>query len=206
MRIQQEYCNKITDCLSDTNLLEEYKKCVSVQNETMKLKTILDHAIEDEVKKEQIINEYIFELIPAGTKGVIRGNQFNRIVKSIILAFPLLLSNSSRFEICFEKKCDKYITSEIPDWYIYDHLTSKVILGMNQLDLWSGGHQLNRGYKYLQRPVEQNCKLVCVVCNYIELKSIKNKIYQLFQMGYTHDTLCYVNGLERIIYSYFNLH
>ena len=103
MRIQQEYCDEVNNCISDAKLLEEYKKCVSVQNETTKLKNILDHVIDDEDKKEQIIDEYIYELIPAGTKGVIRGNQFNRIVKSIVLDFPL---DPSRFEICFEKKCD----------------------------------------------------------------------------------------------------
>jgi hypothetical protein len=39
------------------------------------------------------------------------------------------------------------MTTEIPDWYILEKSTGKVIIGMNQLDLWSGGQQINRGFR-----------------------------------------------------------
>lgn len=56
---------------------------------------------------------------------------------------------------------------------------------MNQMDLWNGGQQLNRGFKYLDYEKYNNdiCKLLCVVCNKTEIKS-KNKIYKLFDIGY----------------------
>jgi hypothetical protein len=41
------------------------------------------HKISDNIKK-LIINDYLIELIPPGTKGVIRGNKFNSIVKNTI--------------------------------------------------------------------------------------------------------------------------
>jgi len=43
----------------------------------------------------------IIRLIPAGTKGVIRGNKFNKLVKQNITKLGL---DTERFEICFEKK------------------------------------------------------------------------------------------------------
>ena len=47
--------------------------------------------------------------------------------------------DNKRFVICFEKQCSIINTSEKPDWYILDK--NKVLIGMNQLDLW-GGQQL----------------------------------------------------------------
>jgi hypothetical protein len=67
-------------------------------------------------------------LIPAGTKGVIRGNKFNSIVQNTITNMKL---NNERFEIAFEKQCKSCITSEKPDWYILEKSTDKVIIGMN---------------------------------------------------------------------------
>jgi hypothetical protein len=157
----------------------------------------------DEETKQQIIQEYLLQLIPAGTKGVIRGNRFNNIVKKFIINLEL---NIERFEICFEKKCDGYFTTEIPDWYVLEKTTNKIIIGMNQLDLWGGGQQLNRGSKYLEnnKHNNENSKLLCVVCNEIHFKSKKNKAYKLFEMGFTNNTLCYLKNLQNIITSYFN--
>jgi hypothetical protein len=140
-------------------------------------------------------------LIPAGTKGVIRGNKFNKIVKKYIVNLNL---DANRFEICFEKKCDGCSTSEIPDWYIQEKATNKIIIGMNQLDLWSGGQQSNRGSKYIidiKYNNKQN-KLLCVICNEIQFKR-KNKTYELFKIGFENDTLCYLNNLQNIINSHF---
>ncbi len=74
--------------------------------------------------------------------------------------------DSNRFEVCFEKQCSECITTEIPDWYILEKSTKKVIIGMNQLDLIGGGQQINRGYKYLidNKHNTINSKLLCVIC------------------------------------------
>ena len=144
------------------------------------------------------------QLIPAGTKGVIRGNKFNNIIKEYITNIKL---DTTQFEICFEKKCKNHITTEIPDWYILEKTSNKILIGMNQLDLWGGGQQLNRAFKYLENCKYNNekSKLLCVVCNNIELKSKKNKTYKLFEIGFENNTLCFINNLQNIIIAYFNL-
>ena len=87
---------------------------MNIKNEIKKLELILDKYNIETEKKELILNDYIFDLIPAGTKGVIRGNNNLKL-------------NNERFEICFEKQCNFCITSEIPDWFILEKLTGKVI-------------------------------------------------------------------------------
>lgn len=201
-RIQQEICRTTLDALTDENLIEEYKKCKSVENEIRKLQDVLNQHDISEETKQAIVQGYILQLIPAGTKGVIRGNTFNRIIQKHIQDLNL---DPNRFEICFEKKCLEHITSEIPDWYILEKSTRRILIGMNQLDLWGGGHQLNRGFKYLDNSPHnhEQSRLLCVVCNPIEFHSKKNKAYQLFEMGFSRNTLCYKNNLTQIIGSYF---
>ena len=139
-------------------------------------------------------------MIPAGTKGVIRGNKFNKIIRNYILSLNL---NSDLYEVCFEQNCCLYQTSEIPDWFIVQKRTNKIIIGMNQLDLWGGGQQLNRGSKYLNTTTTTNVKVLCVVCNKIQFKSKPTKAYKLFKLGFLNNTLCYLNGLKKIIFDYF---
>jgi hypothetical protein len=200
-RICKEICYNALSELTDEKLINEYKECNSVKNEIKKLNNILQKYIDEKIIKN-IIKEYLLSLIPAGTKGVIRGNKFNNIVKKSIEDMKL---NENRFQICFEKKCQKHFTTEIPDWYIIEKSTDKIIIGMNQLDLWSGGQQLNRGSKYLENNIHNNInsKLLCVVCNEIQFKSEKSKAYKLFQIGFENNTLCYLKNLHNIIYSYF---
>jgi hypothetical protein len=202
-RIEKEICVDTINKLKDLFLIDEYKKCKSVQNNIKKLELILKkYNIETKII-ELILNEYILDLIPAGTKGAIRGNKFNNIVKNTIDELKL---NVERFEICFEKKCETCVTTEIPDWYILEKSTGKVIIGMNQLDLWGGGQQLNRGSKYLidNKNNTDKSKLLCVVCNNIKFTSKKNKAYKLFEVGFTNNTLCYILNLGSIINDYFN--
>ena len=201
-RIKKEICYKTLEELTDKNLMCEYKECDSVKKEIKKLGDVLEKYTDEETK-QKIIQEYLLELIPAGTKGVIRGNKFNNIVKNFITNLEL---DTDRFEICFEKKCEGHFTTEIPDWYILEKSTNKIIIGMNQLDLWGGGQQLNRGSKYIEnnKHNNENSKLLCVVCNEIQFKSKKNKAYNLFEIGFNNNTLCYLNNLENIINTYFN--
>ena len=203
-RIKKELCLNTINLLKDMNLLDKYKECNSMKKNTEKLISILNNNdLRDDVQKK-ILDEYILELIPAGTKGVIRGNMFNDIIKKYIESLNLC---EKRFNIEFEKKHEKHITTEIPDWYIYDKENNKIIIGMNQLDLWGGGQQLNRGSKYIVNNIHnnENSKLLCVICNDIELKREKNKVYNLFKIGFENDTLCYINNLKNIIYDYFTI-
>jgi hypothetical protein len=201
-RIKEEVCYETLEELTDAKLMCEYKDCNSVKNEIKKLSEVLGKYMDEETK-QKIIQEYLLQLIPAGTKGVIRGNKFNKIVQNFIVNLEL---DTERFEIYFEKKCEGHFTSEIPDWYILEKSTNKIIIGMNQLDLWGGGQQLNRGSKYIEnnKHNNENSKLLCVVCNEIQFKSKKNKAYKLFETGFSNNTLCYLKNLQNIITSYFN--
>ena len=201
-RIEQEVCIETINKLTDAYLLDEYKKCKSVQNKIKKFELLLDENNINSTSKKNITNGYILDLIPAGTKGVIRGNKFNSIVQNTITNMKL---NNERFEIAFEKQCKSCITSEKPDWYILEKSTDKVIIGMNQLDLVGGGQQLNRGYKYLidNKHNTGKSKLLCVICNKIKFVSDTNKAYKLFEVGFTNNTLCYIKNIESIINNYF---
>ena len=206
-RIKQEICYKTLEELSDTKLLPEYNDCNSVKNEIKKLENILDKCVEkysDQESKQTFLEKYLLQLIPAGTKGVIRGNKFNSIVKNCIINANL---DTDRFEIHFEKKCEKHPTTEIPDFYILEISTNQILIGMNQLDIWGGGQQLNRGSKYIENNKHntENSKLLCVVCNEIQFKSKKNKAYKLFETGFRNNTLCYLNNLRNIIFEYFHI-
>ena len=199
-RINKEICYETVNKLKDTQLLKEYKECKSVKNEIDKLMEVLTKHNIASNKKELIINDYLLELIPPGTKGVIRGNKFNSIVKNTIENIKL---DKAQFEICFEKQCSINITTEIPDWYILEKLTGKVIIGMNQLDLIGGGQQMNRGYKYLidNKHNTAKSKLLCVICNYVQFTK-KNKKSKLFEIGFINNTLTYLKNLENIINNY----
>jgi hypothetical protein len=201
-RIKNEICHDTINMLKDENLMNEYKNCNSVKNEINKLNVVLEKNLISNDAKDSIVKDYLLELIPAGTKGVIRGNKFNHLVKEYIEALNL---DKDQFDVCFEKKCDLHLTTEIPDWYIHEREKNKIIIGMNQLDLWGGGQQLNRGFKYLENNKHntENSKLVCVVCNEIQFKSEKNKAYKLFETGFKNDTLCYLKNLKNIIQKYF---
>ena len=201
-RINKEICYETVEELTDAKLMHEYKECNSVKNEIQILGDIIDKYAPEDVK-QKIIQDFLLHLIPPGTKGVIRGNKFNNIVKKFITKLEL---DTERFEICFEKKCEGHVTTEIPDWYILEKSTNKIIIGMNQLDLWGGGQQLNRGSKYIEnnKHNNENSKLLCVVCNEIQFKSKKNKAYKLFEIGFENNTLCYLNNLQNIITSYFS--
>jgi len=201
-RIKSEVCFNTIKILSDKNLLEEYKLCQSLKNKINSLSSILQKYVNDDIC-QKIINQYLPELIPAGTKGVVRGLKFNKIVKNFINSIGL---DQNRFKICFEEKHKDYDTDEIPDWYILDNTTNRIIIGMNQLDLWNGGQQLNRGAKYLlnNKLNTENSKFLCVVLNDVNIKT-KNKIYKIFCCGFSNDTLCYISNLKNIIYKFFNL-
>lgn len=160
-RIQTEKRDKILNILTDDKLLNDYLKSKSVKKLTDKLITILKKYNINDTNIVNIVNEYVIHIIPAGLKGVIRGNKFNLIVKNYILNLNL---DNNIYIIKFEENHKKYLTSEIPDWYIYNKKIKKIIIGMNQLDLWKGGHQLNRGSKYiLEYKNTKECKLLCVI-------------------------------------------
>lgn len=196
--IKEQICNETIEQLKDDNLLNEYLECKSVKKSINTLVNVLkEEKLNDDVI-DIIKNKYIMKLIPAGTKAAKRGNKFNQIVKQYINNLKL---DKNIYEVEFEKKCDTLETSEIPDWFIKNKINGKIIIGMNQLDLWNGGQQTNRGSKYLfdNKLNTEKSKLLCVVCNDITIKTTKCKVYKLFKCGINNNTLCYIKNIKNIV-------
>jgi hypothetical protein len=202
--VQRQYCHETEDCISDEKLLVVYKETDSVKKQTKLLKEILKEENIEAEKIENILSKYILSLIPPGTKGVIRGNKFNKLVEKKLKAFEL----SEDFIIKCEKKHPDFETAEIPDWYIYQISTKKIMIGMNQLDLWSGGAQSNRGAKYIldeSKHENPNVKNVSVICKNKVIASPHNKMFKIFQVGFKEKRLCYIKGIHEIVKSFFEI-
>ena len=208
-RINEEICYDTIEQLKDENLMDDFFKQQSVKNsinlcKTLLQKTLCENSIsEDEVYNitTSFINNYIHHLIPPGTKGVIRGNKFNNIIKNKINSFNL---NPDQFKVSFEQVLEHF--GERPDWIIEDVLHNKKIVGMNQIDLWSGGQQSNRGDKYVGSNSDtENIKLLAIVCSNPNITSNKTKKFKLFKKGFETNTICYINNLHNIIKTFFNI-
>lgn len=204
-RIEKEFSEDVFNQLSDKNLLEEYKKTKSTKEQINKITLLLKKYDMINEHFNDFINEYIEQNIKPGTKAVIRGNKFNTIIKKYLNE----INKDLNLNIQFEKQSNKFNYDEIPDWII--EKDNKILIGMNQIDLWNGGEQINRGLKYLKFTYDKekykdfDIKLICVVCNKLKLISNKNKKYTLFNIGFNNNTLCYINNLKKIIYEFFDI-
>ena len=209
-RINKEHNSLVEKKLSDENLMQELKEQKSVKNKINKNKKIFKDAGVSEESINKIINNQVWlkDLIPAGTKGNIRGNKFNSNIKNEIKKLNL---DEKEFEICFEKNFininEEIHPNEKTDWFIRNKKTGKIIFGMNQISLWGGGAQSNRGTKYLinNKSNTEKSKLLCVVCNKIQFENNKNKTFKLFKVGFKNNTLCYINNLGSIIKKFFKI-
>lgn len=201
LRVKDEFCEDTEYKLKDESLLGEYLKCQSVNKRITELRNVLEDSGIDSEKISNVVSRYIPMIIPPGTKGKIRGDVFNRLVKEKIESMELSVDE---YTIRFEEKHPDVHTDEIPDWFITKG--GKTIIGMNQVDLWNGGHQRNRGSKYLFdcRNNTENTKLLCVVANKPTFTSQNGVQFRMFKLGFENDTMCYVKNLPRIIKKFLN--
>lgn len=98
--ITKQINKDILNELSDEKLIDDYLKCKSVNNAIDKLINLLKDVEIQNNKITEIKNKYILELIPAKTKGVIRGNKFNQMVKKYITNLNL---NKKHMKFFFKK-------------------------------------------------------------------------------------------------------
>ena len=201
-KIKNQFSSDIELAISDTILHKEYKNQHSYKKREKALNTILRKYKIDETTRDKIINDYSSELVSPGLKGVIRGKTFNILVKKHL---EKIYSLNKDYLLVFEKTHPKYPTSQIPDWYLEHIPSNKIIIGMNQVDLWNGGAQRVRGAYYMEQSLNNigTFKFVCVIANYIEIKTEKSYVYNLFNIGFQIGTLCYLNKLEQTITSVF---
>lgn len=198
--INKRHSTKVENDLSDESLMPLFLESKSLKERVATLEGMMrKHIGEEEIKK--IMSDYTNEMVPAGTKGVIRGNIFNQMVKDTIEAMNL---EKIGLEIAFEKTHPKHPTSEIPDWYVYDASADRILVGMNQLDLWSGGQQTNRGSKYVvENKIDTDkLKLISVIA-YHPRNLGESKKMNLFKVGFANNSLAYMGDLKKIIDDYF---
>ncbi len=201
--IESNYCKEIDISLNDSNLLTVYKTLPSVAERVEILRQILktNNICNDIIGN--VINEYMIYIIPAGAKAAIRGNQFNKIIQQKILNMKL---NTNLYDIQFEKHCHHANTNECPDWFILERSTNKVLIGMNQIDLWGGGSQFNRAFKYLNNDFHSSDKkMICVICKHTYIKCANTKLFKIFDIGYENENLCYPTNLYSIITRFFGI-
>lgn len=138
-------------------------------------------------------------LIPAGVKASSRGVKFNSYMK-MVLTKKIKSLNQGHISITYETPHP--IVTEIPDWTIRIKTSTnkiKTIIGYNQLDLWNGGAQINRGAKYIlddhfhRRLSSQNTSLVCIVLRKYKAKN-ENKTTQIIRKGLQHKRLFWPKG------------
>ena len=62
-----------------------------------------------------------------------------------------------------------------------------------------------RGTYYMEQSLNNigTFRFVCVIANYIEIKTEKSHVYNLLNIGFQIGTLCYLNKLEQTITSVF---
>lgn len=211
VRINNMYCKRTEAQLSDLKLMKKYINAPSVQR---KIGTLQQHLLAIDVPESTVSkivnNQNVLRdfCVQPGTKGAIRGYQFNMIIKRRLEQIYKYLPNKKDYTLVFEQKYQKALTSEIPDWYILQKSTGRVIIGMNQIDLWSGGQQTNRGAKYILNETfhsNTNVKFLSVVCNHVQLENDSSKTYQLLLRGIQCNRLVYINGLRNLIYDYFGI-
>lgn len=208
LQIRNKYNKNIEiwKSLDDNTLYDKYIEYPSVKKKINNLKKYLKETNITEQQIANIINnkDFCLEfLIPPGTKGAVRGNEFNNIIKNKILSFTFL---DADYDIQFEKKCSNLTTDEIPDFYILNTKLNKAIIGMNQISLIGGGHQTNRASKYIfNNKSDNDNKIICLIAEYPELIKSKNKTYKIFSKGFENNILLYLSDLESIIKDHFKI-
>jgi hypothetical protein len=144
-------------------------------------------------------------LIPEAVKTATRVRVFplfNGIVTSHIVALAL---SPDRFDVAFNTRCPLPIVDHVPDWYIFEKATHKLLVGINQLNLSGCG---SRVAMYIDSgvsgdvSVSVSVKYLCVLGNH-ERVSAKGRVHDLFAAGFTNNTVCFVKQLrERIALVY----
>lgn len=216
---------KYDDQLSDKKLYKLYKKSESTKKKYKEIKNQLIPLFNKYNIDEKNINDTNDEftitingemqlldlamsiilpyLIPAGTKGVIRGNKFNKIVENYILK---QINDNKHLILETEQEID--FLTEKADWILTNTNNNKKLIGYNQLDMWSGGQQSDRAGKFItnsnisKKCKKHNSKLICIIVRYPETIKSENKKYNLFFEGFKNKTLYYLEDLHDVIINF----
>ena len=211
--INEQYSENIANELSDSSLMELYLNSNSTVEKNNKVSNYIEQLLynyknmnpsEFTNYKKQTITNLTTLMIEPGTKGAIRGNKFNKLVKEKISTIKEKYANI--IDISFETYLKNDDSKERPDFVIYNKINNKYIIGMNQVDLWNGGQQLNRASNYLDNSKNNdNKKFLCVIANKYECKNTKSKSFKLIKYGFDNERICYIDHIENVMLKFFNM-
>ena len=182
-------------------------KCIAdfaATNKGKQIKDVIDTILEEHNVDLDLTNVFLKELsvfmVPVGRIASTRGYMFNKLVESII---KKELGKHSHIDILIEFKHP--LLHERLDWMIKNTKTKKVLLGFNQIDLWSGGHQVNRGSKYIldenihKTLSKRRIKLVNVVLDAPKRLTKGSKVYDIVNKGVTRNRLVNLTLLKALL-------
>lgn len=190
---EDKYLNK---CLSDEYVINSWKEgSKNFKNVKNNLSLILNkHFNNSNFILNKLVNDFDFlkMIIKSGTLGVIRGKIFSDYIYNILCAKYKINQN---VEIKREFKINHNI-NEISDFYICNKKNGKEIIIMAQIDLWTGGQQLNRLSKYVNLSLKikkENSKrnLFCVVAKKYIFKNLKTKTSKFLAEGIENKVIFY---------------
>lgn len=95
-------------------------------------------------RRQMLVSKLMKHFVPHGIKSSLHGIQFNKEVSKRIT--PIV---KRKPHIIFSLEPTHKLLFEKPDWMLYNTRTRSTLVGYNQIDLWTGGHQINRGAKYI---------------------------------------------------------
>lgn len=197
------YDKNVDDLLSDQHLWAVYEKQPSVCKRVEKTRDDLLNAGFDKDQVSLILKVISPLLVPAGTKGVVRGNAINQKVKEdLTKSFP-----PDTYKLSFETEHTFHQTTEKPDFVVYNITNGRSVIGFNQRDLWGGGAQINRASKYIDseefHSTPDNVKILSVVCS--NLSECKGKKRDIYDRGIRTQRMCYIGKMPEIIHKFLDV-
>lgn len=189
--------------LEDDMLIADYCKSASVCKRMCAIKCALLSAGLSASKSHSVSKKLLPWIVPAGTKSKIRGDRFNEIVAREVRRW------AKRIPGCVFKREHKHrCFDEIPDWIV--ERDGKTLAGFNQISLFGGGHQVNRGNKYVlddafhDRLSPENVRMICVVKDVPRASGGRSsKAVKILERGLEKRRIYGVAGVRRLLDEYF---
>ena len=207
MIVDKTYSSSFWSFLIDKALHQEYLNSPSTIAEAKTLDEVLAKNNVSKEKRKSIYKQYAHKLVKAGTKGVIRGKAMNKLIEKQVKFLLKKCNVSDQLIISTEKTHTQFSTDEKPDIVIEDKRTGKILIIMNQVDLWGGGQQTNRASKYLNlaKKYKKNKKFISVVAKKYCPVEENGKMVSIMHEALCHNYIVYTKQLDLVIKEFFKI-
>lgn len=200
-RLRDDVCRDTLAAISDETLSPLFEQSPDIKKLLRGIDDVLFVADIHASVHANIYNRIRPLLIPEAVKTATRIRVFYEIVETAITAIGL---SSDRFDVAFNTRCPLPAVDHVPDWYILEKATNKLLVGMNQLNLSGRSNHTRRATAYIESGADDNSNLkyLCVLGNH-ERALVKGPTHALFVAGFKHTTICFVKQLRDVITAYF---